>query len=292
MILAALLAAVVTLVPPPGDTGKNGVKPPTAQPATKRAARASAPSKPAASSAPANVACTIREVREVRSVETPSEPADKDSKRFKMPSDRPGLQVHFEADLPEGLRILAIEQPPSVKASDSTGRDLTAIEANVFGHREYLQRQQVFFEEKDNKLTLTLASPARAAASVSVALEAELLVYRGTETHKAALDSAWADLPFESLDAKPLRCKVARTKQGVKVHVEGRGAESVIEKCRLVGLGEPVDSTSRWTTNDTSTIFDIDASRPPSENAQVEIVYRTGIERRRLSIDWQELPLP
>lgn len=291
MILAALLAAAVLFVPPPVDAGKSGVKPVTAQAVTKRASRAGAPSKPMSSTS-ANVACTIREVREVRSIETPSEPADKDSKRFKMPSDRPGLQVHFEADLAEGVRILAIEQPASIKANDSVGRDLTSIEANVFGRREYVQRQQVFFDDKDNKLTLTLASPARAATSVSVAFEGELLIYRSTDSHKVALDSAWADLPFESLDAKPLRCKVARTKQGVKVHVEGRGAETVIEKCRLIGTGEPVDSTSRWTTNDTTTIFDIDASPPPSENSQVEIVYRTGIERRRLSIDWKELPLP
>ncbi len=290
MLLATIaLTAFLHTEPPKSPERKPKAPTPNATAPAKRPA-----TKPPASGAPprpaANIACTLREIREVRSSGPLGTASGEKEDRFTMPSDRPGLRLGLQVDLPKGSRILSLEQPASIVASDSTGRDLTKIEASVLSNREYLTHEPAFFDQPDNRLTLTLTPPERSAQSLSISLRAELLTYGGTQPVQLDLATTLTELPANSLTGKPLRYKVSKEKQGLKIQVEGRGADSVIEKVRLINPDASVDSTSRWTINDASTTFDLDAM--PDERAKIEFVFRTGIERRPIVIDWQNLKLP
>ncbi len=79
------------------------------------------------------VTITLTKVKELRRVILA---AKKDDSGFDF--NKPGLELTFTVNAPDGKQLVRVEQPSKITASDSAGGDLTDIETGVFGRKKYV----------------------------------------------------------------------------------------------------------------------------------------------------------
>ncbi|MHC4102732.1 MAG: hypothetical protein ACYS15_00700 [Planctomycetota bacterium] len=209
-----------------------------------------------------------------------------DDNGFEM--SQPGLVLTFGIRLPIGRRVVEVQEPAQVTAVDSTGSDLTQIEANIFGRREHLELVHVW-NEPPSRLKFTLALPRRQATSFD--LSTTIGVVTDTGSHDVVMD---VGTDWTQLDPKifPGTNAVARLKQGkrdLELELKPGTIRATIEKVQIISGGEPLESySSMW--SDLGLMYSFQGTHEPGMKAKLTL--RNGLQTMPVTIalDGQLLP--
>ena len=206
-----------------------------------------------------------------------------------MVGDTPGLLLTFGIALPEGRRLLDLQQPKKVAAKDSAGTDLSDIEQGFSGEREYVRDVASWKDESVSEITLRLASSARAATTFDVSAEFTAGVYTGIKVLKASPTTEWADLDPALFGGRKVQVRINPDKESFGIEFKPDSAKDLIEKLDVVSGGSTSESNG-WFSDGQSVTFMIDAT--PAGAVTANITVRTGVETIPLKIDLKGQALP
>jgi len=206
-----------------------------------------------------------------------------------MMGDTPGLLLTFGIALPEGRKLLDLQQPRKVTAKDSTGTDLSAIEPGFSGDREYVDDVASWKDEGVSEITLRLASSARAATTFDVNAEFTASVFTGTKVLKASPTAEWSDLDPAMFGGRKVQVRINQENDSFGVEFKPDSTKDLIEKLELVS-GDSTIEGNGWFSDGRSVTFMVDAK--PEGPVTANITVRTGVETIPLRIDLKAQALP
>ena len=236
-----------------------------------------------AGSEPVNLNLTdVREVRAVALVEA-AETA------FVFNSDRPGLFLTFGYALPAGLQVLGINQPETITATDSTGRDLTGIEPNFHDELEFVSQKQVFSDEAP-ALDFVLANPSRSATRFDLDCSFSVEVFEGVDEHRFPAPAEFTALPAKFFGGDEVRFKLGSMGSNATVVVEPGTAMDLFENVQIISNGQTIENQgTMWNDEQATFMFDGPAN---ANNAQVVFNVRVGVRTLPVVIRLEDQPLP
>jgi len=159
---------------------------------------------------------------------------------------RPELLLSFSLDLPRGSGITKIVQPKNFRAVDDQGNDLTKVPMRPFSpQREWLD--SVSFDDAP-ELGVRIVPPPRDAKSISVAFDAELIVYSGIDMVDIKCEPKWTPLDHPAFKAMNAEYRITDNDEFEIRPVEAK--ESIRAVIALVLKTEhittPRGSSIRW----------------------------------------------
>lgn len=202
--------------------------------------------------------------------------------------DKPGLELRFAIELPEGRRLVDVKEPGSLVAVDSTGRDLTAVDKNMFGRREYVEVIRVW-GKGPKAFELNLALPDRRATTFDLDTTLEVVTDRGSREAVVEVGPDWTPLDAELFCGRKVSARLKQGRNGIQLEFRPGTIRASIEKLQLLGEGEPLDSySSMW--NDAQIAYSFQGKYEEGMNARLTL--RKGLETTAMAIDLQAQPLP
>jgi hypothetical protein len=202
--------------------------------------------------------------------------------------DKPGLTLTFAIQLADGRQLLELQQPLSFKATDSTNRDLSAIEPGFSGGREYVEVLQSW-DSSPSEFRFKLANPDRSATRFSLNATLDAVTYTGTETVVVDVSSKWTMLDTALFNGQDIKCKLTANNGTMQLTFEPGTIKAQIEKISLSDGTTAMETNSSW-WNDQSITYIFDGK--PMKNVKAQLMIRTGIETTPLEISIKDQPLP
>lgn len=234
----------------------------------------------------------LREIREVRQL-TLVKP-DREG-GFVFSSDRPGLRLMLDLQVPQGRTLIDIDQPEKIEAVDSSGRDLTDIEPGFGGKREYIEVSQSFNFDKesyDHEVTMHLAVPSRAAESFSVSAVVQATTYAGLRDLSVDLKTAWTNLDPTDFGGLPARVRLKKSfGDDYGVELSPARAARFIESFDVGVEGNAISSSGSM-SDDRTIVYFLDDSVDPNEPATMRIKLRQHVETTPVEIIFKDQRLP
>ncbi len=205
--------------------------------------------------------------------------------------DKPGLTVTLKFNVPSGMKVLDVVEPTSIKATDSTGTDLTKVEPGFNGKAQYMG--MMFDDDKQKgEAAIVLLPAARGATTLDLSMTSEITLYRDvskvTVAGLTATGSEWVDLPAESFGSgAKARVKIAR--DSVQIETKPESLHDAIAEVTFVSGGEMMESQgSMWGMGTCTFMF----PGKPKDNAKVVFDVRTGFEKRAMTVEAKGVALP
>ncbi|MCP5118282.1 MAG: hypothetical protein GY953_46300, partial [bacterium] len=96
---------------------------------------------------------TLTSLREVRLRELVKPAED----QMTFPGQEPGLVLSFSFEGPDGKKLIAVQEPMSITAVDSTGRSLTDLPKPQWGEPSHIEMGMSFDETPPQEFSLRLA---------------------------------------------------------------------------------------------------------------------------------------
>ena len=228
---------------------------------------------------------TLHSIRELRVQQF----AKADDAGMMMFSEEPSLSVTFGVALPEGTRLLQVVQPESVTAKDSTGRDLSKIEPNFWDELEYVEIEESFGGEMPPRLTVHLASPARAATTLDARMQFSVVTSSRTETVKADLTAQWQALKVQTADGTPLEARINEAWGSRAIEVRPATASDLIESLTMTVDGNELENFG-WSSDGNTVRYDLSGEVP--ETGRVSFTVFAGLDTMPLELNLKKQPLP
>jgi hypothetical protein len=202
--------------------------------------------------------------------------------------NKPGLVLTFGVRLPDGRRVVEVREPDWVKAADSTGKDLTQIEPNMFDRREHLELVHTW-GESPSKLEFKLALPQRRATSFDLMTTIDVVTDTGSRVEVVAVGTDWTTLSPKLFPGEEV---IARLKQGsrdLELELKPGTIRSVIEKVEITGGDQPLESYSTmW--SDLGLMYSFEGKHQPG--MKVRLTLRTGLQTMPVAIELDDQRLP
>lgn len=201
--------------------------------------------------------------------------------------DKPGLVVTLELALPKGKRLIEVEQPTQIAATDSVGTDLTTIPAGFGGDRDFWE-MGFGSDLAQGRVKLALASPRRDAATFSVGATATAAVFSGTEQVTLARTGEWTKLDPAKFGVSG-QYRVGTSRGELSVEFKPQTVRDAIESLAFVEGEATFDSNGcMWGMGSATYSFSSDA--PAS--ARLVATVRVGLEKLPVRIEIKDQPLP
>jgi len=227
---------------------------------------------------------TLKSIRENRVLQVVKAADD----AMVMMGDTPGLLLTFGITLPEGRRLLELQQPEKVIAKDSAGTDLSQIEEGFSGEREYVDDVTTWNDEGVTEITMRLASSARAATTFDVTADFTANLYTGTTVVKASPTVEWIDLDAAQFGGK-VQIRLSQDNDSFGIEFKPDSVKELIEKLEVVS-GDTTTEGNGWFSDGRTVTFMIDAK--PEGSVTAHITVRTGVETIPLKIELKGQALP
>ncbi|MCZ6834914.1 MAG: hypothetical protein O7G85_04000 [Planctomycetota bacterium] len=211
-----------------------------------------------------------------------------DEDEFSM--EKPGLELIYDLDMPSGLHLLEIAQPDhkQVKATDSTGRDLSLIKPDFMGKLKYVETTQ-FYGEPVKGFSFHLALPARSSRHFELKVDLEATTYTSTEEVTSPVNEDWIDLDATLFGKKKVQVKLVRQGKNVQLAVRPGTVKNAIEDVKLFhGDTELQSSFSMW--NDSMINYSFEGVMAPSMTVKLKV--RRGLSKHMITIALDDQPLP
>ncbi len=201
--------------------------------------------------------------------------------------DKPGLVVTLEVALPKGKRLIDIEQPTEIAATDSVGTDLTLVPAGFNGQKDFWE--MVFDTEREQgRVKLAVASPRRDARTFSVTATAAASIYSGTEPVTLARAAAWTPLDAPRFGTGA-QYRVTESARAVSVEFKPDEVHDLVESLAFVDGGNQIKSNSSMWGMGTAH-YSFESAVPKA--ARLVATVRVGFEQVPVRVEIQYHPLP
>ncbi len=200
----------------------------------------------------------------------------------------PRLELTFLLVPPANKKLVEAVQPESIRATDSTGLDLTAIKENVFGHKPFVQVTPSW-NEPPKSLTLTLLPPERSATRFTVDTDFDLWAYDEMRDVVVTPGSESVRLAPKLFGDKKVMIRLKKARNGIDVVVTPGSIKPHIEKVELHD-GETALPGEGAMWNDASLSYHFKGAIKPTLEATFKI--RVGMAKLPCRIALYDPKLP
>jgi hypothetical protein len=216
--------------------------------------------------------------------------------RFRMSSmNKPGLRVTLQATPPAGLRVLEVEQPSNLKATDSSGADISQIEEGFGGKREYLKLEgfgSPFDDDKMNEpqeIVLSLGESARKADKFSATGTGKALI--GGKPRSVTIEPAkeWTKLDIPEFAGIDSRYRVKSGDGETSIEFKSDAVEPRIHEM-IVVRGEQRNEANGWSSMNGVLQYTINAAL--DKGAKIEMQVFTDVREVAIKIELKDVALP
>lgn len=230
------------------------------------------------------VEATLVKVEEIRRIDLVEESDSASS----FDPNPPRLELTFSLVPPANKILVEAVQPERIRATDSTGRDLTAIKDDVFGRKPFVQVTPSW-NEPPKSLTLTLLPPERSATRFTVDMGFDLWAYDEMRDVVITPGSEAVRLAPKLFGDKKVMIRLKKARNGIDVVVTPGSIKPHIEKVELHD-GETVlpGEGAMWT--DASLSYRFKGEIKPTLTATFKI--RVGMAKLPCRIALHDLELP
>lgn len=202
--------------------------------------------------------------------------------------DLPGLELSFEIELPQGRRVVEVQEPASLRATDSTGRDLTQIEENMFGRRQFIHLYHIY-GESPKELKFGLALPDRDATSFNISATIDVLTDTGARDATLELGPNWTALDPKLFGGTAVKARLRQGQHDIELELQPGTVRTMIESAQLTGDGVTLDSySSMW--SDAALGYSFQGRLSSAMKATLKL--RKGLKTIPMEIDLKAQPLP
>ncbi len=209
--------------------------------------------------------------------------------------NKPGLELTFALDLPDGQKVLEIAQPAQITAVDARGNDLTKIEKSFMGDLEYVEVVQSFNEPAE-KFNLKLTTAARDAATFDCTTTIVATTYRETKPFTLKLTDELTPVDPGELDGRKVKAKFSKgsgmfgdDEDGMSVTFRPAEIRPAVEAIYLVKDGREIESNSSMWSDGSVTYF-FEGTYDPAY--RVKVMLHTGLSEMPIKIDLKNKQLP
>lgn len=201
---------------------------------------------------------------------------------------KPGLELTFEIELPKGKQLIDVEQPEQIRASDSMNHDLTNIEDNFMGHKQYVTFMRTF-DEPVKEVSVQLGSPGRSATRFNLATTFDVWAYERIEKKSLTLGTSPTKLDPALFGGTQVSARVAATGSHMDVEFTPGTIKQFIEDIKVKDGADEIDNMGAMWNN---TALSYSFAAKAGTNVQVELTLRTGTIKMPCSIAIKDQPLP
>jgi len=209
--------------------------------------------------------------------------------------DKPGLELTFALDLPDGQQVLEIAQPTQITAVDARGNDLTEIEKSFMGDLEYVEVVQSFNEPAE-KFKLKLTTAARDAATFDCSTTILATTYRETKPFTLNLTDELMPVDPAKVDGRKVKAKFSKgsgmfgdDEDGMSVTFRPAQIRPALESIYLIKDGREIESNSSMWSDGSVTYF-FEGTYDPGY--RVKVMLHTGLSEMPIKVDLKKQKLP
>lgn len=205
-----------------------------------------------------------------------------------LSSEPPGLRLLFALRLPVGVRLMSVDQPRNVRATDSIGTDLARPDPEMPAETEFISVEPDFDEfDQHSEVMLRLGLPARSALTIDANASFEATVFSGTREIQLELGSEWKALTGEEHGLQGARVRM--TDDGLEL--QPADAEDWIEAIETRTLNGEIVQSNGWFSDGETLTYMLDGL-PEDRPLTAMFRVRTGVTRLPLLINVSRLALP
>ena len=230
------------------------------------------------------ITAKLRKVQELRRVELVKKSEDRPSFDF----NPPGIELTFSVVPPAGKKLIRVEQPGRIEATDSTKRDLTAMKAGVFGRKEFLKFVEQW-NDVSTTVTMTLANAHRSATRFSVCADFDAWAYDDLEEITITPGSKPLDLDAALFGGRKVVARLEKSGDNPQLTITPGTIKHHIEGVELMD-GDTVYDGMGAMWNDASATFMFSGTYKPTLTAKIKI--RAGMKKFpcRIAVNDHALP--
>ncbi len=226
---------------------------------------------------------TLTQIQETRRIDV-AKKADVNKFDFNTPR----LELTFDITPPNNKQIANIDQPTTIKATDSVGADLTAVKANYLNRKEFVQLISTW-NEPPTKLTVKLAPPARSATRFSLSAQFAVWAYEKTKETTFTPGTEGTQLDTALFNGEMVSARLQQTSGGLYLTITPGSIKNRIESVELMDGNTKLDSQgTMW--NEDAINYMFQGTIKPSLKAKIKI--RIGMQSYPCTIDIKDNLLP
>ncbi len=202
--------------------------------------------------------------------------------------NKAGLELTFGLTVPDGKTLLRPEQPSNIKANDSTGKDLTAVEKGFTGRKEYIEMVQNWGKPPDT-FTVTLAPPARSATRFNLTADIELWAF--DDIKETSFTPAKSETPLDAslFGLDKVTAKLTESNNAFHIVITPGTVKHSIDKIELTKGSTNITSLgTMW--NEASITYSFEGKF--SDEMQAKLKVRQGMAKLPCNIDLTDIKLP
>jgi len=201
---------------------------------------------------------------------------------------KPGLELTFEVTLPGGGQLIDIEQPEKIVATDSTGHDLTDIEKNFMGKRQYV----TFLRKMDGEskeFTIQLAPPTRQATHFNVSTTFDVWAYHELTESTVAVRTKPVTLDAVLFGGTNVTAMLQSRGDHTQLVLTPGTVKQFVERVTLSdGTRDYDNNGAMW--NNVMLSYDFDTKATDAMTAKLSI--RSGMSKMPCTVSLKNQPLP
>ena len=233
----------------------------------------------------ATVKATVQKVQETRRIVLASQ---KDENSGFGMFNKPRLEVIVNLELPGNKKLLDVQQPTSIVAKDSTGKDLTNVKPDFAGKKTFLAFNR-FVNDDVQQCTLTLATPQRSATTFSVAASFDVWIHNDVKVVPFRPTTKGAKLDGSAFGVPTAVATLTTAGQQVQLIIKPGTIKKRIKSIKLIDGGKEIPSMgSMWNDSSITYMFNAPAGKQYAAKAEV---YQ-GLEKLPCTIELKDQPLP
>jgi hypothetical protein len=204
---------------------------------------------------------------------------------------KPGLVLTFHWSLPEGLIVHDVEQPDDVKATDASGRELSAIEPGFQNQRTYVELVKEW-DSPPHGFTFRLLPAARSAETFDLEAAIQVVTYTSTRAVTATPGPEWTAIDavhFPSDEVHIRHSEGGFDGRSAQISVRPGNARSVIEKVYLIDGEQEIESIG-YMGSDRETAYSF--QHPFRQGQRVRILVRENLQSHTIVLELRDQQLP
>jgi len=201
---------------------------------------------------------------------------------------KPGLELTFKIELPKGKQLIDVEQPEQIRATDSMNHNLTNIEDNFMGKKQYVTFMRTM-DEPIKEVTVHLASPGRSATRFNLATTFDVWAYDRIQENSLTLGASPTKLDPALFGGTQVSAKVVATGNRMQVEFMPGTIKQFIEDIKVKDGSNEIDNMGAMWNN---TVLSYSFNAKPGDNVHVELKVRSGTTKMPCSVAIKDQPLP